>query len=86
VIGKVQQVQQRVVIVDPDTAAIHFWSPGGVRRRPQRVASAAATAAAAAAKFAGECDSERILKIGQCLMKLCADYTRWLTFLPTLYM
>jgi len=26
---------------NPETAVIHFWSPGGVRRRPQRVASAA---------------------------------------------
>ena len=31
---------------DPETAVIYFWSPGGVRCRPQRAASAAADAAA----------------------------------------
>jgi len=29
-------------------AEIHFWLPGGIRRRPQHVASAAAAAAASA--------------------------------------
>jgi len=38
--------------VDPETAVIHFWSPGGVRRRPQRVASGVAAAATAAATTA----------------------------------
>jgi len=33
---------------DPKTGAIHFWSPGGVRRRPHRVASPAAATTAAA--------------------------------------
>jgi len=37
---------------DPETAVIHFWSPGGVRHRPQRAASAAAAAAATAAASA----------------------------------
>jgi len=43
---------------DPETAVIHFCSPGGVRHRPQRAGSAAAdddasaTAAAAAAAAA----------------------------------
>ena len=31
---------------DPETAVIHFWSPGDIRCRPQRAASAAAAAAA----------------------------------------
>jgi len=34
--------------VDPETAVIHFWSLGGVRRRPQRAVSAAGAAASAA--------------------------------------
>jgi len=33
-------------------------------------------------KFPGECDSERILKIGQYLMKLCVDYVGLLFFGP----
>ena len=37
---------------DPETAAIHFWSPGGVRRRSQCAASATAAVAAAAAAAA----------------------------------
>jgi len=35
-------------------------------------------------KFPGECDSERILKIGQYLTKLYVDYVG-LLFWPTLY-
>jgi len=35
-------------------------------------------------KFPGECDSERILKIGQYLTKLCVDNVG-LLFWPTLY-
>jgi len=27
--------------LDPETAVIHFWSPGGVRRRPQHDIAAA---------------------------------------------
>jgi len=30
---------------DPETVVIHFWSPVGVSRRPQRATSAAAAAA-----------------------------------------
>jgi len=41
-----EQEQQGVAIVDRKTAVIHFWSPGGVRRRPQRFASAAAATTA----------------------------------------
>jgi len=41
----IKQEQLRVA-VGPKTAVIHFWSPGGVRRRPQRVASNSATATA----------------------------------------
>ena len=33
-------------------------------------------------KFPGECDSERILKIGQYLTKLCVDYVGLLFFGP----
>jgi len=43
-----QQEQQTRSCWDPETAVIHFWSPGGVRRRLQGAASAAAAAAASA--------------------------------------
>jgi len=34
-----KQVQQRVVVGTQERPQIHFWLPGGVRRRPQRVTS-----------------------------------------------
>jgi len=43
--------------LDPETAVIHFLSPGGVRRRPQRPACAAATAVVAAAVTAALADT-----------------------------
>jgi len=41
---------------DPETAVIHFWSPGGVRHRPQPAASgaAASTAVVAAGDVCGQ--------------------------------
>jgi len=32
------QEQQRIAVVDPETAVSHFWPPGGVRRPPQAAA------------------------------------------------
>jgi len=37
-------------------------------------------------KFPGECDSERILKIGQYLTKLCVDYVGLLFLAHPVYM
>jgi len=42
------QQEQQCVVVGTRKRACHFWSPGGVRCRPQRAASAAAALAAAA--------------------------------------
>jgi len=46
------QQEQQLVVLDPETAVFHFWSLGGVRHRPQRVASAAVAASADAAATA----------------------------------
>jgi len=38
--SKLEKPEPRVACRDPETAVINFWSPGGVRGRPQRVPSA----------------------------------------------